>query len=348
MGWYESQTGKSQAQPSGVFWKGSDNNIWYKGDDGVVQNRGAAQNISNTGFQTADGRWTLSSQIADPNPGGVGGPTKQTTGSGSGPSAAQIQGFNDQKAGIYGSARDQANIGGGKLNSSILDLVDSLTTAQQGVDKRAVSAYQGKTLGAQNILDMVSRGIRDSGMMLGNRNAGSSSGAQALARLYGESGRRQLGSVNNQFANEMDEVQTDQQNLEMQRASGIRKIRESREETVNNIVTEARDALGRLSAAMVDADMPTRLAIDQEREAIKAEVMGMLSGYDSLAQEKANSIKASTDQQRRARAQKLASAGAVPGTTFDYSTDVPGLVSETGPSAGELPLFTYNRNNEER
>ena len=149
--------------------------------------------------------------------------------------------------------------------------MQSLKEGQRGIDSKAVQTELAKKQGTTGVLGMVGRGIKSGGVMLGNKNAASSSGAEAIARAYGDIGRRELSNVGNQYAQGMDQVQQAQVGLDEQRATGVRKYGENKAMVVNNIVSEARNKLAALDGQIAGASLPNRINIEAEKEAIKAD-----------------------------------------------------------------------------
>lgn len=260
---------------------------------------------------------------------------------------ALVDRFNSQKSNIFGSARDAAGNAGLNYKNSILDFLDSLRSGQQSIDEQGIQAELAKKQGSDSILDMVNRGVRSGGVMLANKNAGDSSAAGAIARAYGDMGRREMSNVGNQYEQQQRAIDMSQEDLMRQQASGTRKLGDSKTQMVNNIVTDARDKLAQLDAQMMDADLPTRIAIEQERNAIKNEVMGILSKFDSQLTQGVKGVKAKSREQRRAEALNLATKGVAPENAFDFNTEAPAEFQNTGPFAGDLPLFSLPRGRDE-
>lgn len=252
-------------------------------------------------------------------------------------------GFDTQKQNIYGTAREGAQNAALGRQSSILDYLDSLRTGQQQLDERGIQNELAKRQGTASITDMVGRGIRSGGTFLANRNASDSSAAEQIAKAYGSIGQGQLSGINNQYELENRNIGMDQANFDTQRQAGVRKFDENKIQAVNGIVADARNRLAQLDAAMVDADMPTRIQIEQEREAIKQEALGILSQYDQqLTQGVAGVNPAGTDANRRTAAD-LANRGVAASNPFDFTAEAPAQFQNSGPFASELPLFTLNR-----
>lgn len=252
-------------------------------------------------------------------------------------------GFDTQKQNIYGSAQDAATSAANGLHGNILDFLDSLRTGQQALDERGVQNELAKRQGTASILDMVGNGIRSSGSFLANRNASDSSAGDQIARAYGTLGQRQLGGINNQYELENRNIGLDQANFNTQTASGLRKFDDNKIQTVNNIVAQARNGLAQLDAAMADADMPTRIQLEQEKEKIKQQALATLGQYDQeLSQGVAGITPAGMDANRRTAAD-LATRGVAASNPFDFSAQAPAMLQNSGPFASELPLFTLNR-----
>lgn len=252
--------------------------------------------------------------------------------------------FHRQKDSVYSTAHDAANNFGLGYRDSILDFISGLRTGQQGIDSKAARNELAKMQGTQGVLGMVGRGVKSSGVMLANKNAGNSSAAGALAGAYGDIGRRELGNVGNQYEMGNEDVRLAQGQLDQQRESGARKLSTSKTQTINQIVSEARDKFAALDAAMADKSLPERIAIDQEKETVRQQVLADLQAYDQQLQEGLGGIHASSADDRRAEASRLSSAGTDLGKdAFSYTTETPAELQGTGPVASELPLFSLQR-----
>lgn len=252
-------------------------------------------------------------------------------------------GFATQKQNVYGSANDAAGATGEKLNRSILDFLDSAKVGQQGIDNKGVNNEMAKSQGVRGIMGMVGRGIRSSGVQLANKNAGDSSAAGALANAYGQIGRGQLSNVGNQYEMAGRDLQQQQDQFNVQQQSGVRAIQGSKNDAVNNIVLGARDAFAQLDAQIANASLPDRIAIEQEKEAIRQQVLGKLQQYDQQLTGGLAAITPTSLEARRTQATELADRGQAPEEAFQYTDEMPGQWQGTGPFASELPVFTYGR-----
>lgn len=248
-------------------------------------------------------------------------------------------GFDTQKSNIYGTSREAAENAALGRQGSILDFLQSLRSGQRSIDERGVQNELARKQGTSSVLDMVGRGIRSGGTMLAGRNATDSSAAEGVSRAYGDIGRRELSKVGNQYEVENRNIDLAQQDFETNRQAGMRKFDEGKVQTVNSIVTDARNKLAQLDAAMVEADVPTRVAIEQEKNAIKQEALGILSRYDQQLSEGAAGVQATGIDERRRTAADLANRGVAAANPFDFTASTPAQFAGTGPFASELPLF---------
>lgn len=258
-----------------------------------------------------------------------------------------VSGFDTQKQNIYGTSKEAAQNAGISRQSSILDFIQSLQSGQRSIDERGVQNELGKKQGYQSIMDMVGRGVRSGGTLLANRNASDSSATEALARAYGETGRRQLGAQGNEYELENRNIGMAQDDFNLQRGTGLRKFDESKTQTVNNIVIDARNRLAALDAAIAEADLPTRIQIEQDRENIKNEVLGILSQYDQQLAQGAGGVQAASTEDRRRTAFGLANDGVASANPFELTTETPAQFQGTGAFPGQLPIFTQPRGRRE-
>jgi hypothetical protein len=278
--------------------------------------------------------------------------TPQASGAGSDPYAKYggrsgydrlMSGFDTQKQNIYGTSRESAQNAALGRQSSILDFIQGLRSGQQSIDERGVQNELAKRQGTSSVMDMVGRGIRSGGTMLAGKNASDSSAAEGISRAYGDIGQRELSSIGNQYELENRNIGMAQSDFDTQRQTGLRKFDESKLTMVNSIVGDARNRLAELDAAMAEADVPTRVAIEQEKEAIKAEAISTLSQFDQQLSQGASGVQATSSDDRRRTAADLANRGTASSKQFDFTSQMPAQFQNTGPFASELPLFTLRR-----
>lgn len=251
-----------------------------------------------------------------------------------------VSGYDTQKQGILDSSNEAATSSGLGLQSSILDFIDSLKSGQMGIDNRNISNELAKQRGVSDVNNMVSTGVRSGGVKLANMNASDSSGAEGIARAYGQLGQRQLSDVGNQYETQRTEIGLSQDDLNRQRASGLRRFDTAEEAAVNSILADSTDKLTALDAAMANASLPERIAIDSEKQKIRGNVQRILAGY-TKGLSGANNIRSMDQNAQVAEATRRYSMGQAPQAQFDYSADMPLGISDTGPVASELPIFTY-------
>lgn len=254
-----------------------------------------------------------------------------------------LSGFNTQKDTIYDTSISDADRAYLTRKSSILDFIQGLKDAQQGIDWKATQNELAKKQAYSSITDMVGRGLRSGGTMLANRNASDSSAAEALARAYGNIGSRQLAAAGNQYALENKGIEMAQQQLGTQRATGLRKFEEDKTIKVNEIVTAAKRQLAALDADMTQADMAGRISIEQEKQRIREKVLDTLSQYDQELAAQAGAVAPSSVEDRRQEAFKLANAGYGAENPFSFTGEIPAEFQGTGPLANSLPIYTYPR-----
>ena len=249
--------------------------------------------------------------------------------------------FNNGRNQYNTSIGDAINNTGQTFQRGIQDWTNTFNKSQQGLDTKAINANMAKTQGFNSILDMVGQGIRSGGVMLANKNAGSSSAAQAIANAYGKMGQQQNAGINNQFGQEMNQIGMDQSDLNSQKALQLSRWGEDKASIVNSIVSQAEQAITALNNMAANASITDRMDIEAEKNRVRQEAQAKLQSYDS---ELSNIKNAQSDEQRRSEASRLATLGTAPTQQFDYSTQMPTQWQGTGPFASELPIFTYGRN----
>lgn len=298
--------------------------------------------------------------IGDPSPSGGGGGGGSTGGStyvapdpyaqwgGEAKYNQLVSGFNNQKSNIFDTAYEAADAGASGLKTSILDFIDMYKSGQSKIDLAGVNNELAKRQGVAGVRGMVGRGIRSGGVVLANKNASDSSAAGAIARAYADIGGREMRGIGNQYETGNREIGLQQQDLEAQGNRFARNYEQEKVDTVNAITTEARNKLAALDAEMLDAELPDRIAINQEKAKIKAEALERLSKYDQLLRDKRSAIKAITPEERARQALEAQNAGRDLGEgAFDFTEQVPAQFQGGGPFASDLPIFTRPRTRQE-
>lgn len=252
--------------------------------------------------------------------------------------------FNQQKGVITNTAGSAADTSAASQYNSIQDFLDSYRSGQSKIDQSAANNMLAKRQGVSGIMGMVGRGIRSGGVTLANKNASDSSAAGAIARAYGDIGGRELRGVGNQYELKNQEIGLQQQDLITQGNKYARDYETNKQNTVNSITNEAYQKLAALDADIANADLPTRIALEQEKANVKAMALQKLSQYDQLLASERGKIKATTAQQRQQKALEMQNAGTSLGEdAFSYSEATPAQFQGTGPFASDLPLFSTPR-----
>jgi hypothetical protein len=213
---------------------------------------------------------------------------------------------------------------------------------QNSINNKAVNNEMAKLQGSRGVLGMVGRGIKSSGVMLANKNAGDSSAAGALANAYGEIGQREQSGINNQYEVAQNQVGLEQSNLDEARALQMGQFGREKNDTVNSIIADAESKMVSLNAMAADASLPDRIAIEQEKNRIRSEAMAKLQQYDSLLSTQAKETSADT---RRGEANRLSSLGTASTNPFQFTSEVPAqFQGQQSPAGSSLPIYTYGRN----
>lgn len=252
-----------------------------------------------------------------------------------------VESFNQGRDNVYESARSQVGSFVGNQKNNILDFIDSLRTGQQGIDRGRVKAQLGKERASDGIMGMVGRGIKSGATMLANKNAGDSSATGAIARAYGELGNRQQSDVNNQFGMENADLDVNQQALETQRKSGLRRFDTDQDNQVNGIVDQARQAFAALNEAATGAGIEERIAIAQEKEKIRNDVMSRLSVLDKTLRG-ASDVKAMGREGVLQEAGRLDQLGQGEASQYNFTDQAP-VALQGGFQPGQLPIYSNRR-----
>lgn len=252
--------------------------------------------------------------------------------------------FNSQHQNILGSANEAGDAYGSQYGRGITTFLENARLGQNALDLKGAKNELAKSQGVNGVLGMVGRGVKSAGVMLAGKNAGNSSAAGALAAAYGDQGRRQLGSIGNQYEMGNQELATDQNAFDVQSQQGVRELQGKKDDFINSTVLDARNQLASLDSQIAGKSLPQRIAIEQEKEQIKQTLLQKLQGFDTQLTQGRAGIQAQGIDQRREAAGNMARAGQSLGAdAFNYTTEVPGQLQGSGPFASELPLFTLGK-----
>lgn len=254
------------------------------------------------------------------------------------------QGVFDEKQGFMDSANSSIDQFGQRYGNSITDYLDSIRSGQKNIDTMGAKNELARNQGQAGVLGMVGRGIKSTGVMLGNKNAGDSSASGALAGAYGEMGQRQMANVGNQYELGNMDIANQQEQFDTQKGKGKRDIELGKQEFVSGLLNDTQDKLSQLNARLVDASLPDRIAIEQEKEAIRQRASSALQQFDQTLATGYGGVGASSADARRTEAQRLQQAGTDLGAeAFDFTEEAPMQFQGGAPSGGNLPLFTLPR-----
>lgn len=251
--------------------------------------------------------------------------------------------FNASKSNAFNNVTDATNNAAVQYGGGINDFIDQLRAGQRNIDRGSVQNELSRDQGRLGVLDMVGSGIRSGGVVLNNANAANSSAGDALGRAYSDMGRRELTKVGSQYALGQENIHNQQQDLGINSDIFRRKSEESKITSVNAIVQTAAQQLQQLNIAAQYASLPDRIAIEQEKARIRTEATNKLSSYDSVLSNGIASVAPRSAEGNRTEAQRLLTAGTAPDNSFNYTSDIPTVLQNTGPFASSLPIFTGKR-----
>lgn len=239
-----------------------------------------------------------------------------------------------------------------KLGQNVRDYrygVEDFGTAsrrtQRAIDNKGTQNELARMQGRGSILTRVGDQVKSSGVMLGQRNAGNSSAAQALANAYGTLGNRDVQKVEQGYNVNNQAVNAEQQDFNEQRVTQAKRLEESKSTIINNIVEEARLSLEALDAEIAGASLPDRIAIEQEKQNIRNNATSQLQQLDAQLGE-ARNMQGTNINQRRSAANALNMAGNAADQPFEITPEANMQLQAQAPSApagGNLPIFTLPR-----
>lgn len=271
--------------------------------------------------------------------------------------AAQQQAAAEAKA--MAAARTSFNSGLGTLNSSIgnsmanwgigygkgwRNLGTSIQNGQDAINTMGAKNELNRDRGTAGVLGMVGRGTKSAGVMLGNKNAGDSSAAMALAKAYGQLGSNQMSNVGNQYALENMDITTQQKALDKQEQDAIVNMQEDKQIFINQTISDATAQINDLNTMAQNASIPERIALEQKINEIKAQATATLQGYENTGRATLAGINPRSLAGNRTEANKLRDAGTNLGQdAFNYTDQAPMGMGNIGPAGGSLPLYVLPR-----
>lgn len=347
----------NQAQPAGPDPQALGISTWYSQNAPVAQAQAAARDAQLELERAGQAPWQLAGSMGTGSS-GLGFPTWGTgaggdTGSGGGGQnltpapatdakrVADLQaGFrtqNDAMKSSFGLAQQQ---GADNYNQGILNYLDQLRSGQNTINRQGVQNELSRSQGYRGILDMVGQGIKSGGVMLANKNAGNSSASEALARAYQSLGTRQNSNNINQYSQGQNAIDQAQSDLSVSSTASKRNLDFGKQQAVTSFVDNVQRQLSALDAAMVNANIPDRINIEQEKEQIKQDFLGTLAKYDAVLNQGISGVSQTTPDERRIEGQRLAGISTSPNSPFEF-LDTPASQFESNRSDNGLPLFTF-------
>jgi hypothetical protein len=258
--------------------------------------------------------------------------------------AAARSGIMDEKQGYLDSVGGQIDQYGRRYGNSITDYLSDMRTGQNKIDTMGAKNELARNQGQAGVIGMVGRGIQSTGVMLGNKNAGDSSAAGALAGAYGQLGQRQMANVGNQYELGNMDINQEQDQFNNQAGRQKRDMELGKQEFVTSLVNDTQAKMAQLNARLVDASLPDRIAIEQEKASIRDRANSALQQFDQQLVSGFQGISPSSIDQRRTMAQDLLQRGTDLGQeAFNFTQQAPMQFQGNAPSGGNLPLFTLPR-----
>lgn len=251
--------------------------------------------------------------------------------------------FNTKKQGIFDSINQWGDNTAARYGLDVQDFGNKFKQGQDALNRRGADLEAKKMQATSGILGMIGRGVKSAGNYLGGRNAGSSSASGEIAKAYGDIGRRNMSSVGNEYSAGQEQLGVDQNIFNTDAESSLNRFKLNMDEQINGQVESARAALTDLDVQMQNASLPDRIAIDQEKNRIKSELIAKLQGFDQQARQARASAQATNTDQNRATAQTNLAAGQAPADMFSFTDQAPLELQNSGPSASGLPIYTNNK-----
>lgn len=239
--------------------------------------------------------------------------------------------------------------GGGDYKQSILDAFNGsggFKSQQATVDNERVQNELSRLQGMQGVREMVNNGIQGGGVVLDNAGAGTSSAGEALARAYGVQGRQQASKVGQQAAQGNNSIDTEQGNLSNAEDNFQNvDMPTKKADIINGIVASANQALTYLNALASGANLPDQINIAQRVAEVKAQATAALGAFDGqLSGARGGNVPLGSDQYG-SKAAQLFSSGTAPEKEFNFTSQAPATLQNTGPAASNLPIYLSSASN---
>lgn len=255
-----------------------------------------------------------------------------------------VQGFNDQKQGVFNSSVGAADTQARNRGNDILTFLENSRAAQGNLETKAANNERARFQGRTDIRDSLGTGLRNVKGTLASRNATGATVGGEMAKALSNQARKQEGKVENQYELGNMDIAGQQNAINLQRTQGKRQFDLSKVNSIEAIVGAAEQSLAAINAAMAGASLPDRIALEQEKQRIRGEATNRLASHDATLDQGLAGIRAGDTNSRRGEALRMSQLGAPMASEFQYDAEAPQELGDTGPlPGGELPLFTFNR-----
>lgn len=257
--------------------------------------------------------------------------------------------YHNEQASTMNTINTGISSGAGDYNQSILDAFNGsggFKSQQNNINEEQIQNELSRLQGMQGVRNMVNNGIQGAGVVLDNAGAGTSSAGDAVARAYGIQGRQQASSVGEQAAQGENSIQNDQNNLNSSENNFVNVDEPTKKaDIINSIVSSANQSLTYLNAIASSANLPDQINIAQQIAQIKANATAALSAFDSELSSNMASNAPQTSEQYGAKASQLFAAGTAPAQEFNYTSEAPATLQNTGPAESSLPIYISSASN---
>lgn len=264
------------------------------------------------------------------------------------PLGVQKTSFLNQLPGALSNVRQTGNEAFGGLYSNLQggaqDLVNTIRTGQRNINQGRETNELNRRNAMTDILGYVRNGIRSGGSQLASMNATDSSGGDAILRAYSTIGNQRARGVGNQAALQGRQLDTAQEDLNLQNNQGQTNFHRIRDQAVQSIGSDIRQRLAELDQTGQGLGLNGRVAIDQEKQQLINSGMQRLQEVDQWLQSQLGGIAPESQDQIIGNALQMGQAGTQTANPFDIGQF--GSQQINGPAVDQLPLFTRARRRE--
>ena len=242
---------------------------------------------------------------------------------------------------IRGNARNAFGSAKRNLQGNAENLFNSIRSGQKSITRARENVELNRLNGIRDILGFVRDGLKQGTTRLSQTNSLDSSATDSLARAYSDIGADKNRALGNQAFLENRDIDTSQEELDVQEGSGRNDFNRIRDEQVQTIGNQMRQQLLSLDQQAAGLSIPDRIAVDAEKQRVIDEGLAQLAEVDRWLQEQLGTVNPASQDAIRAAARELQTAGTAGENPFDLG-GTPGQTM-TGPAISQLPLFTRPR-----